>query len=72
MRLEYFVLLYVAEQDEDSFMVLHITGKLIRYNLNDKSFQLLHNFDPNIYPYQYHNGTFLFIDSDDAHGFIRV
>lgn len=28
----------VAEEDDDSFMVLHITGKLVRYNINDKSF----------------------------------
>ncbi|TXG70584.1 hypothetical protein EZV62_005519 [Acer yangbiense] len=34
--------------DEESYMVLHIPGKLIRYNLNDKTFNMIYGFSPGL------------------------
>ncbi|KAM6582062.1 hypothetical protein CsatB_009064 [Cannabis sativa] len=56
----------VAEKAEDSFLVFHMAGKLIRYNLNDKSFRSLYHFDPNIY------GDFFMLGSSEVHGFMEM
>ncbi|XVF54912.1 hypothetical protein PTKIN_Ptkin05aG0218600 [Pterospermum kingtungense] len=32
--------------EEDSYMVLHIPGKVIQYNLKDGSFQMIYELDP--------------------------
>ena len=34
------------ETDEDSFLVLHLPNKAIRYNFRDSSFRKLHDFAP--------------------------
>ena len=34
------------EEDEDSYLVVHIPNKAIRYNFKDKSFEKVHEFAP--------------------------
>ncbi|KAM7491690.1 hypothetical protein LguiA_034611 [Lonicera macranthoides] len=36
----------VGERNEDSYMVLYVPGKVVRYNLVDKTFKLLFDYDP--------------------------
>ncbi|KAH9648011.1 F-box protein [Citrus sinensis] len=44
---EYSILGIIREaNDEEPYMVLHIPGKAIRYNLNDKTFTKICDFDP--------------------------
>ncbi|XVF54914.1 hypothetical protein PTKIN_Ptkin05aG0218800 [Pterospermum kingtungense] len=44
-----FVILGVVREanDEDSYMVLHVPGKAIRYNFKDDSFKTICDFDSN-------------------------
>lgn len=62
--------LYVleGERNEDSYMVLYIPGKVVRYNFVDNTFKLLFDYDPpsNVdYFLRFHHwsGAFPFIAS---------
>ncbi|XVF49411.1 hypothetical protein PTKIN_Ptkin04bG0009700 [Pterospermum kingtungense] len=60
------VLAVVCKENEDSFMVLHITGKVISYSFKDKTHTLLHDFAPGCTDTE---GCTIF-ESDDAYPYM--
>ncbi|OMO52191.1 hypothetical protein COLO4_37367 [Corchorus olitorius] len=57
----YGIIVQEEETDDDSFLVLHITNKAIRYNFKDGSFTILSDFGPR--GGEYFGGAYKFIES---------
>ncbi|KAH9678706.1 F-box protein [Citrus sinensis] len=67
---EYSILGIIREaNDEQSYMVLHIRGKAIRYNLNDKTFTKICDFDPG---HEVINGSQLKFEWSHAYHYIEI
>ncbi|KAK9181427.1 hypothetical protein WN944_024564 [Citrus x changshan-huyou] len=67
---EYSILGIIREaNDEQSYMVLHIRGKAIRYNLNDKTFTKICDFDPG---HEVINGSQLKFEWSHASHYIEI
>ncbi|KAK2653421.1 hypothetical protein Ddye_013277 [Dipteronia dyeriana] len=68
LRYYRFVILGIVREadDRESYMAFHMPGKVIRYNLNDKNFNVIYDFSPGS------ENTYLRFNWVDAYHYIEI